>query len=430
MPPEVGKPTEAESKSDPSVRRAQDAEPKGFSSHPESRAAETAEPQIRGQIPIRLWCGRLGCTGRFHSQPAELPNLALPASRGSAYPAPSLGSEYRIMATMKTWAGRIAVAAVGLGVVGGGAGVLLRETLSAKLAVHRFHSRTEQAERTAQAFALLMLGEAGVPKFVTLWEEADEGRAELLSAAWTEWAATAASPELSARLTEAMLGRWSQFAEAGKTKLLDHVETLLTSPRADAAESVRALVKFGFTSTPDAKSAAVRWASHSKVQLRKEAAGLLHDPSPRVRLHVMMTVAQMTDDQAAVLSPEELFSSLHDVDAGVREWSTTALRTHGLTLAQISLARQFTHPDPAERLLLLNDMADGDLVKDPGPWLERLSRDVDPAVRLGAARTASELNVKSAAWMEQLAASDPDPLVRQWSAYYRNRIETLRTVGR
>lgn len=334
------------------------------------------------------------------------------------------------MANARTWTGRVLVVVVGLGVVGGGAGFVLRDTLAAKLAVHRFHSRTEPAERTAQAVALLTLGDVGLQKFVALWEDADEERANLLSAAWSEWAASSPPAEATAKLADAMLERRSRFGEPGQVKLLEHVEALLAAPRTDCAEQLRALVTFGFTSTPNGKAAAVRWASHPKIQLRKEAAALLHDPSPLVRLHVMMSVAQTTDERESVLSAEELFPSLHDADAEVREWCTTALRTQGLSLTQISLARQLVHPDPSERLLLLNDMADAELVKDPGPWLERLSRDSDPAVRLGAARAASELNVKSVPWMNQLAASDPDPLVRRWAAYYRTRTETLRTVGR
>jgi len=334
------------------------------------------------------------------------------------------------MANAKTWALRAAVVAFGLGVPVGGLCTVFRDSLSAKLAVHRFHTHTDSAARVAQAVQLLELGEAGIPKFVALWSGADAKDAADLSLAWSEWAAAAPPADRTDSVCEAMLDRIPQMSDAGKAELLNRLETLLAAPGDVMAERCRVLVTFGFAAAPESKAVAVRWASHPKIGLRKEAAALLHDPSAEVRLHVVMAVAHATDDRAAVVTPEELFPMLHDADADVRNACTTALRTHGLTLTQVSLARQLTHPDAAERLLLLNDMADANLVTDPGPWLERMSKDADPAVRLGAARTAAELNVKSASWMAELAANDPDPLVRRWSAYYRDRSPSLRTAGR
>ena len=60
---------------------------------------------------------------------------------------------------------------------------------------------------------------------------------------------------------------------------------------------------------------------------------------------------------------------------------------------------------------------------DPEPWLERLSRDPDPAVRAGAARVAVEVAAERRlpvpVWVARLADADPDPTVRRIAGFYR-----------
>ena len=101
-----------------------------------------------------------------------------------------------------------------------------------------------------------------------------------------------------------------------------------------------------------------------------------------------------------------------------------------LDAAQVQLARQLASPDTAERLRLLVDLQwAGDAVRDPGPWLERLSRDPNPAVRLGAARVAYERRLTFAGWLDHMADTDPDPTVRHWAGYYRERSAAVRQAG-
>ena len=57
------------------------------------------------------------------------------------------------------------------------------------------------------------------------------------------------------------------------------------------------------------------------------------------------------------------------------------LVSHERTEAEISLGRRLTNPDPGERLKLLLDLRYNELLRDPEPWLERLGRDIEPAVR-------------------------------------------------
>ena len=87
--------------------------------------------------------------------------------------------------------------------------------------------------------------------------------------------------------------------------------------------------------------------------------------------------------------------------------------------ADIDLGRRLTDPDPLERLDLLLDLRYGRDVPDPEPWLERLARDPEPAVRAGAARVAVEVTAERRLacppWVGGVAGADPDGTVRHLS---------------
>ncbi len=151
------------------------------------------------------------------------------------------------------------------------------------------------------------------------------------------------------------------------------------------------------------------------------AAGYLADENAEVRRAAVLAVGLVPEGTSAAVPDDDLFPRLHDADAEVRELTASALRGRGLTDEQVQLARQLASPAVAERLKLLVDLTDSDGVKDVGPWLERLSRDPEPAVRLGAARLAVECRVVFAGWLDRLADADPDPLVRQGATYWRGR---------
>lgn len=150
-------------------------------------------------------------------------------------------------------------------------------------------------------------------------------------------------------------------------------------------------------------------------------AGYLTDESAEVRRAAVLAVGPVPEGKTPAVPDDDLFPRLHDQDREVRQLAAAALRGRGLTDLQVQLARQLVSPEPADRLKLLLDLTDSEGVKDVGPWLERLSRDPEPAVRLGAARLAFECRVVFAGWLDRLADQDPDPLVRQWSGYWRGR---------
>jgi hypothetical protein len=170
--------------------------------------------------------------------------------------------------------------------------------------------------------------------------------------------------------------------------------------------------------TPEGKLDAIRAAIQGGGVA---AAGYLADDNPEVRRAAVLAVGPVADGKPPLVPDDDLFPRLHDPDREVRELAAAALRGRGLTDVQVQLARQLASPDAGDRLKLLLDLTDSDGVRDVGPWLERLSRDPEPAVRLGAARLGCECRVAFAGWLDRLADTDPDPLVRQGATYWRKR---------
>ena len=97
--------------------------------------------------------------------------------------------------------------------------------------------------------------------------------------------------------------------------------------------------------------------------------------------------------------------------------------SRGRSEPEISLGRRLSNPDAGERLKLLMDLRYDDDVPDPEPWLERLSRDAEPAVRAGAARVAVEVAAERKqavpVWVGRLADIDPDATVRRVAGFFR-----------
>jgi HEAT repeat protein len=218
-------------------------------------------------------------------------------------------------------------------------------------------------------------------------------------------------------------------SDAGRDAVLELLPVLLKADAAALPDRCKPLVVAGLTGPAGRKRLAARLALHPKIDARAELVPLLADGDAGVRLAALLAVGPVTEDAPAVVGPEAVFPLLHDADAEVRALATDVLRGRGLSLAQLSLARQLTHPDPAERLRLLTDLTRTETVKDAGPWLERLSRDADPAVRLGAARVACELELEFTGWLDRLAASDPDGTVRRWAGYYQRQCAAVRQTG-
>ena len=161
---------------------------------------------------------------------------------------------------------------------------------------------------------------------------------------------------------------------------------------------------------------------HPDVKIRADLLPLPGDPEAEVRRAALVAVASGTDDDLGI-ADEDLFRWLHDPDAGVRRVCHEVLVSRERTETEIALGRRLTDPDSGERLKLLLDLRYEDDVADPEPWLERLSRDIEPAVRAGAARVAAELTTNRRQscppWVTRVAEADPDPTVRRAARYFR-----------
>jgi hypothetical protein len=220
-----------------------------------------------------------------------------------------------------------------------------------------------------------------------------------------------------------LLAACDTFNPAGTDASVELVPLFLRCGTADADERCKALVKAALAGRN--KATAVRFAVG--LGLKGEVVPLLNDPDAEVRRAAMAAVGPA--GARAVIETEELFHWLNDPDPEVRLVCEAALFTRGLDADHIDAGRKITHPDASERLTLLTDLQrNRTSFGDPGPWLERLSRDPDPAVRAGAARVGYESKLEFGGWLDRLTA-DPDATVRRIAAYHKQRADEVRQAG-
>lgn len=195
------------------------------------------------------------------------------------------------------------------------------------------------------------------------------------------------------------------------------------------ASRTKEAVAAALAGSSEAKAAACRVATRPGIDLAEAVVPLLSDPDAAVRKAAVLAVGP-AGPGTTVIGEEELFKLLSDPSAAVRQVAAASLGMRGLDPKQVELGRKLAHPDPRERMALLLELKfAGDIVKDPGPWLMRLSKDADPAVRAGAARVGFECRLSNIGWMDEMAESDPDPLVRQIAHHYRKQLRDVRSVG-
>ncbi|MBM3983456.1 MAG: hypothetical protein FJ304_24945, partial [Planctomycetes bacterium] len=299
------------------------------------------------------------------------------------------------------------------GLVAGGTWAALNApALRAKYAARQLASATTDEERARHAAALLGHGEPGVRKLVECAATgADPARAAAVAALDGHLAALPEGDARAVTIAGIVLDAFPGAPDAGKAALVRLVPNILKRTgtthtqrcRAAAAEALK-------LSDLDARLVAARVALHPEVRLRAELVPLLAAPEPALRGAALFALAAAGEPGEQGLSDEELFRWLHDADASVRKVCYDALLGRDRTDPEIALGRRLTHADPGERLKLLLDLRYDHDVHDPEPWLERLSRDPEPAVRAGAARVAVELadarQVPRPAWVARVADAD------------------------
>lgn len=287
--------------------------------------------------------------------------------------------------------------------------------------------RTASAEeaRAHAADRLAALGDHGLARLVEFIRAGDDScRAAAAGAITRRLESAPATDPWALTAAERLAGSMGSADAAGQLAILELLPQILARTGPGGVESCRAIVAGALASPESAvRVQAIRLSLHPDIKLRREAVPLLADPAAEVRCAALVATA-MPGDGEPLISDEDLFRWLHDPDKGVRTICHGALVSRDRTEAEIALGSRLTNPDPRERLLLLLDLRHGDELADPEPWLERLSRDIDPAIRAGAARVAVEVRgdrrLGCPAWVDRVADADPDPTVRKVAAYFRN----------
>ena len=340
-------------------------------------------------------------------QPAQVP--AAPA------PGAARGQRWRVLA----------LAALALAAAGAWAGFNV-PLLRAKYAARQLAAATTDEDRARCADALLACGEPGVRRLVEYVRTGpDPVRASAAGALDRHLTSLPDGDARAVTISGMVLDAFPGADDGGKRAVLDLAPTILKRTANAHAQRCRTIAAEGLKMTdPGTRLAAVRLAIHPDVRLRAELVPLLGAPEPELRGATLFALAAVGEGEQ-LLSDEDLFRWLHDADAGVRKVCRDALVGRDRSDAEIALGRRLTHADPTERLKLLLDLRYDDDVPDPEPWLERLSRDPEPAVRAGAARVAAELagehRQPCPAWVARVADADQHPTVRFVATHYRRQ---------
>lgn len=316
----------------------------------------------------------------------------------------------------RNWVTRVGLVTVAAVVVAGGYAAANRAALEARYAAYRLRTAAGAEEKVILAEWLVSFGEAAVPHVAAALRADDEATCDALATA------------LSRRAIPELLADFGSFSPAGQSAALTLAETLLTHPDPPTADRGRSAVRTALTATAPAvrAHAAHIVARHPTSGLAADAVPLLGDADPAVRAAAMKAVG--TAGAGVGPGDEELFRWLHDPDPTVRDTCEAVLAAHGRTAEEVAMGRRLTDPNPGERLQLLLDLAE-QAGRDVGPWLERLARDPEPAVRAGAARVAVEVRLPFATWVDRLATDDPNPTVRQVARFYRGKAAGLTPAG-
>jgi hypothetical protein len=306
----------------------------------------------------------------------------------------------------------------------------LTELKAAYAARQLRHAGTDE-DRAKAADRLAALADPGAARLIDFIRTGEDAHREAAAAALTKLLDTLPDGDARAVAVGARLHEAFPACDAGGQRaVLALLPAVLAKTggthAAKCREAVAAAVK-----SPDAAARvlAARVAMHPDVKMRAELVPLLNAPEPEVRRAALFAVATVTDGE--LVADEDLFRWLHDPDAGVRAVCRDALVGRDRSEAEINLGWRLVAPDPGERLKLLLDLRYDDDVADPEPWLERLSRDPEPAVRAGAARVAIEVTrdrrQTCPGWVARVAEADADPTVRRVAAYFHRQMRRAPT---
>jgi hypothetical protein len=303
--------------------------------------------------------------------------------------------------------------------------------LQARYTASQFRSASGSEAKTPLAEQLFARGEAAWPLIASELRSTQADNASVMAEVMINQlnSIPADDPKL-ANYCQKVIEESGSFSPVAKAKLLGLVPKLLTSQHPEAAARSRDLVRSALTDeTATVQIEAIRFALRPEINLPADVVPLLKSPDAQVRRGAILALGPVLEDQTPILGTEELFPWLHDSDFEVRQLCRSALLTRGLDAEQIGYAQLLSDPRTTERLKLLADLRFATTTSSVGQWLERLSRDSDPAVRIGSARVASEMQLRFANWLTRLAEQDSDQLVRRWAKYYRQESERIKQTG-
>ena len=331
----------------------------------------------------------------------------------------------------RKWVRRVGLGAAAILMIGGVYAGLRWDTLKARYAARQLRTATTDEGRSSAARRLVGAGDAGTPHLVEALHSDDAERCHAVAVALRDFLKDLppADPRFAAACRPHLHG-FAGYSEVGQEAAFGLVPDFLHGAEPDALPRCREIVRLALKHrSADLRVRAVHVAMRPDLDQKADAAACLQAPEAEVRRAAMLAVGPAGAGAPAV-ADEDLFVWLHDGDPQVQMLCEAALGTRGLEPGQIAAARKLTSPEASERLKLLIDLRwNRDAIRDPGPWLERLSRDADPAVRAGAARVACECKLAFAGWLDRLARDDPDGTVRRIARFHRTRAADLNQAG-
>jgi hypothetical protein len=296
--------------------------------------------------------------------------------------------------------------------------------LKAAYAARQLRQASTDDDRKQAAERLANLGDPGLTRLVGFVTTGDEAQRSACVTALEKLLAESAEGDVRAVAVGAQLhAAFGACDASGQRAILAMLPAVLAKTGSAHAPQCREIVTTGLKlADPASRVLAIRVAIHPEVRMRPDVVPLLTAPEAEVRRAALVAVATTTEGE--LIGDEELFRWLHDPDEGVRKVCHDAFVARGRTDTEIMLGGRLVAPDPRERLKLLLDLR-YDEVADPEPWLERLSRDPEPAVRAGAARVAIEVTARKRqtcpVWVSRVAEADADPTVRRVAAYFHSQ---------
>ncbi len=311
--------------------------------------------------------------------------------------------------------------------------------LQARYTAYQFRTATTDEQRSNAADRLIALGDPGLTQLLEHLRSSDDaGRAAVVAALTRYLDGLPDGDQRAVTVAGQLLQSFPEHETATQQAILELLPVVLKSTGNTYALKCREAVAIGLA-MPDVPSRlhAVRLAIHPDIKMRANLVPMLAASEPEIRRTVLFAVASLAEGEP-LLSDEDLFRWLHDPDESVRKTCLDALVNRDRTETEIQLGRRLTHPDASERLKLLMDLRYDDDVNDPEPWLERLARDPEPAVRVGAVRVAMELSrdpqQSRPPWITPIATTDPDPTVRRITTFLQRNsgrapASGIRTVG-